>query len=181
MRPTGLLMIEHRLIERIIPLIKQELLRLNKTNQVNAFFVANTIYFMRAYADRAHHGKEEDILFRELARKNLRGEHKTIMNELIEEHREGRKLVTGLAASLSGYQEGDLKRGSDVYYYLSELTKFYPAHLEKEDRLFFYPIHQYFSPSEMDAILLECYEFDRKMLHQSFIQLVSDMESAGGL
>ena len=51
---------------------------------------------IRTYADRTHHGKEEDILFRELAKKQLSQEHQKTMNELVEDHVSGRRMVTSL-------------------------------------------------------------------------------------
>jgi hemerythrin-like domain-containing protein len=38
---------------------------------------------MGMYADRTHHGKEEDILFRDLEKKSLPPNHTKIINELV--------------------------------------------------------------------------------------------------
>ena len=45
---------------------------------------------------------------------------------------------------------------------LEELVAFYPRHIEKEDKHFFYPILDYFSAAEQDAMLREFNEFDRR-------------------
>jgi hemerythrin-like domain-containing protein len=76
MKPRGLLMIEHRLIEKMISLIKKELARLNsgESQKPDPKFLDNAIDFIRTYADRTHHGKEEDILFAKLAEKNIQGD-----------------------------------------------------------------------------------------------------------
>jgi len=78
MQPIGPLMIEHRLIERMIGLMSQELERIRNNIAVDpefAFvdpvFIDTAVDFLRIYADRCHHGKEEDILFAELAAKDL--------------------------------------------------------------------------------------------------------------
>ena len=63
--------------------------------------------FFRTYADRCHHGKEEDILFRDLAKKRLSPEHKKIMDELIHEHRFGRETVGKLVSAKERYVKGD--------------------------------------------------------------------------
>jgi hemerythrin-like domain-containing protein len=159
-----------------VALINRELQAIRETNRVNPVFLANAVHFMRLYADRTHHGKEEDILFRELRKKALSSDHRRIMAELVAEHRAGRQLVTGLATAMNEYRNDQPARVSDVASYLGELATFYPAHIEKEDRHFFYPIHRYFSPEELDALLLECYEFDRHMVHEGFRQLVGGME-----
>ena len=66
MMPIAPLMIEHRLIERMVRRIGLERLKLQRGGELDAVFLLEAIDFMRAYADRCHHGKEEDILFNEL-------------------------------------------------------------------------------------------------------------------
>ena len=71
MMPIGPLMIEHRLIERMIALLKKESARIRSTGQVNVEFILSAVDFIRTYADHCHHGKEENILFRDLKKKKL--------------------------------------------------------------------------------------------------------------
>ena len=66
MQARGPLMIEHRLIERMISIIKDALIQIESTQEVDPVFVDTAVDFIRTYADRTHHGKEEDILFRDL-------------------------------------------------------------------------------------------------------------------
>ncbi|MCK9604768.1 MAG: hemerythrin, partial [Candidatus Omnitrophica bacterium] len=80
--PIGPLMIEHRLIERVVTLLEKELARIREGNQVNAFFLTSAIDFFKVYADRCHHGKEEDILFDDLQKKMLSPEDKTMIENL---------------------------------------------------------------------------------------------------
>ncbi|MBD3255222.1 MAG: cation-binding protein, partial [Candidatus Lokiarchaeota archaeon] len=75
MLPIGPLMIEHRLIERMVDVLKAELDKIKKTGEVDPFFIDLSVDFFRTYADETHHGKEEDILFRELKKKSLNPEH----------------------------------------------------------------------------------------------------------
>jgi len=64
MLPIDALMQEHRLIERMISQMNKELLRMKETNEVNSAFIDVVVDFIRVYADRCHHGKEEGVLFR---------------------------------------------------------------------------------------------------------------------
>jgi len=67
MKPIGPLMREHRLIERMIALMGREIEQINASGKVNTGFLMVAVDFIRTYADRTHHGKEEDILFRSIA------------------------------------------------------------------------------------------------------------------
>ncbi|MFX0049145.1 MAG: hemerythrin domain-containing protein, partial [Candidatus Hermodarchaeota archaeon] len=64
MLPIGPLMAEHRIIEKMIALMQKEIEKIKKFNKVNPLFIDTAVDFIRMYADRTHHGKEEDILFR---------------------------------------------------------------------------------------------------------------------
>ena len=101
MLPIEALMNEHRLIERMIPPIRKELLKINETATVDSKLVEIIVDFIRIYADRCHHGKEEGILFRELSNKPISNEHATMMKALIEEHVYARKTTSNLKSQLT--------------------------------------------------------------------------------
>lgn len=176
MKPIGPLMREHRLIERMIALLNKEIEQINASGKVNAGFLMVAVDFIRTYADRTHHGKEEDILFRELAKKNISQEHKKIMDELIEEHTTARKIVTRLINARESYLTSDSKSFKDIVVCLEELVSFYPVHIEKEDKNFFYPCLEYLSKQEQDAMLQEFWEFDKKLIHEKYQRTVEELE-----
>ena len=176
MKPVGPLMIEHRLIERMVRLLKKELDMIDVGKKVDAVFISAAVDFFRTYADRTHHGKEEDILFRELAKKPLTDEHKKIMEELLEEHILARKNVKGLHEANERYSKGDVKAADEIKNFLKTLTNLYPLHIKKEDRRFFIPILEYFSKDEQEKMLKEFYEFDRKMIHERYAKSVERYE-----
>lgn len=75
MKPIGPLMPEHRLIERMVALTREEVNKIDQTGDIEPSLVDAVVDFLRVYADRTHHGKEEHILFIELAKKPLSPEH----------------------------------------------------------------------------------------------------------
>src|SRR5208337_4825066 len=110
MLPIGPLMIEHRLIERMIALMGRELARLKDNIAVapefafvDPIFIDTAVDFTRTYADRCHHGKEEDILFAALANKELTPEHRQAMEELIQDHLWGRQTTASLLQAKDDY------------------------------------------------------------------------------
>ena len=177
MLPIGPLMIEHRLIERMIEAMRQELQRIEKDRNIDTAFINTIVDFIRTYADHCHHGKEEDILFRELNKKTLSPEHQKIMDELIEEHRRGREITGKLADASLRYSKGDQNSISVIMECLKDLVEFYPKHIEKEDKHFFIPVMDYFSKDEKDVMLQEGYEFDRKLIHEKYGTIVQQAES----
>ncbi|MCJ7508293.1 MAG: hemerythrin domain-containing protein [candidate division Zixibacteria bacterium] len=176
MMPVGPLMIEHRLIERMVKLVERKLERIIQEKQMNTNFIEIVVDFFRTYADRCHHGKEEGILFRELVNENLSSEHKKIMDELINEQILARKTVGRLVGAKERYTQGMTDARPEVVECLKLLVEFYPAHIEKEDKHFFIPCMTYFTQKEQDQMLEEGWEFDRKMIHEKYQNIVKELE-----
>ena len=170
--PVAPLMIEHRMIERMIALIRLKTTRAEATGVADVRFVDAAVDFVRVYADRLHHGKEEGILFRELAAKPLSDEHRRVMDELVAEHVFGRQTTTRLVEAKLRYVAGESGALIDILDRCFALAEFYPKHIEKEDRRFFVPVMRYFTPAEQDRMLAEEREFDRKFVHAHYASVV---------
>jgi hemerythrin-like domain-containing protein len=168
MKPIGPLMWEHRLIEKMLASMMKHVDKIEKSGKVNPVVIDVAVDFVRMYADRTHHGKEEEILFRELAKKNLSPELKKIMQELLDEHVWGRKTTAALVAAKDDYLLGNEQKLIEIIDLARQLGNFYPRHIEKEDKHFFYPCQDYFSQDEQEKMLAEFWEFDRKMIHEKY-------------
>ena len=179
MIPIGPLMREHRLIERMVGLMRQELDRISQEHQLDAVFINAATDFFRTYADRTHHGKEEDILFRDLTGKELSQEHRKIMQELLNEHALARKTVGRLVNAKEEYVQGNIGSLEEIVDSMRELVKLYPAHIEKEDKHFFYPCMEYFSKQEQGDMLQEFWDFDQKMIHEKYQRVVDGLQKGG--
>ena len=177
MQARGPLMIEHRLIERMISLIKNTLLQIEVNQKVDPVFVDIAVDFIRIYADRTHHGKEEDILFRELNNKPMNEKDREIMKELIEEHVFGRQTTKALVDANTRYRNGDDTALTEIAAKLQTLTEFYPKHIDKEDKLFFPASRAYFTDEEDQAMLAEFWEFDRRMIHEKYKLVIEGLET----
>ena len=177
MLPIGPLMIEHRLIERMIKLIRELAAQAKSETKIDPIFVDVAVDFIRIYADRTHHGKEEDILFKDLQGKPLSEQDAVIMQELIDEHKFGRKTVAELVDANEAYRNGDPNSLDTVLANLQSLADFYPEHIIKEDKVFFPASMEYLDATEKDRMLAEMWEFDRKMIHEKYTHIVENLEA----
>ena len=176
MQARGPLMIEHRLIERMLSVIKAALPKIESKHEIDPVFVDIAVDFIRVYADRTHHGKEEEILFRELKNKPLSNEDQRVLNELIKEHMLGRQTTQALVIANTRYRNGDKTALADIVDKFKTLIEFYPKHIEKEDKKFFPSSSDYFTDEEDQVILTEFWEFDRKMIHEKYKSVVDELE-----
>lgn len=179
MLPVGPLMTEHRLIERLMPLIRRATEDARREGRIDPSFVAFALDFIRTYADRCHHGKEEDILFRALDRKALAPAHRAVMDELVAEHREGRRVVGELREAAEEYRGGEREALARVVDRLDILADFYPAHIEKEDQHFFLPAMDYLNPAEREALIVEEREFDQRFIHDLYRERLAAWAGGG--
>ncbi|MFC1647495.1 hemerythrin domain-containing protein [Patescibacteria group bacterium] len=175
--PIEQLMEEHVLILRMIDLIDKIIVKINETNKVEPCFIDRAVDFFKSYGDKTHHGKEEDILFRELGQKPLSDEHRTIMGELLEEHVQARAMIKHLDETNEKYRAGESGLFQEILKILSELSAFYKAHTEKENTSFFKPAIAYFTDQEVELMLKEFAEFDRSVIHIKYKELLDSLES----
>jgi hemerythrin-like domain-containing protein len=176
MEAIGLLMVEHRLIERMVSLLKKEIDSEELRRTANPAFIYFAVDFFRTYADRMHHGKEEGILFRDLAKKQLEPVHKAMLDQLVGEHRIAREEVKGLHEAMQRYEGGDLDALEHIITHLKQLVALYPPHIHNEDQHFFLLVREYFGEDERKRMLEECYEFDRSIAHENYKALVEKYE-----
>lgn len=176
MKPRGLLMMEHRLIERMIDVIREEIVRMEETGKADPHFIDTAVDFIRIYADKTHHGKEEEILFRLLENKKMDTEDAQMMNELIAEHKYGRKLVSELVDAREKYLDEGGKMIPVILEKLKALVDFYPEHICKEDDAFFPNTESLFSNVELQNILSEFWDFDKNMIHEKYKLVVDKLE-----
>jgi hemerythrin-like domain-containing protein len=176
MMPIGPLMIEHRLIERMIAILATEKDRLVTGGALDPAKVRDAIDFMRYYADRCHHGKEEDILFLELEGRPLSNELRATMVQLKEEHQQARRLVRDLERCNRAVELGDLSVRQEMIELLREIAKLYPRHIETEDRHFFLPVMELFTPEEKEIMLVKFEEFEVTLMHERYEKMVKQYE-----
>lgn len=175
MQARGPLMIEHRLIERMLAIIQDALAEARKTKKIDPVFVDTAVDFVQTYADRTHHGKEEDILFLALKTKGLSEPDQRVMDELIEDHLFGRITTKALVEANTRYRNGDSSALEEIVRCLHTLVDFYPKHIAKEDTVFFPASRAYFSEAEDQAMLDEFWAFDRKMIHEKYKAVVDEL------
>jgi hemerythrin-like domain-containing protein len=158
---------EHRLIEKFLALANRKTAAMDNKNY-DPIFIDTVVDFIKTYADRTHHGKEENILFVELGKKSLNEKDARIMKELIEEHRQAREKVARIVERNERFKSGDREVVGEISEIVAWLASFYPVHIRKEDDTFFPDTEKYFDEKEMDAMLARFWEFDRGMIHEKY-------------
>ena len=101
MKPTKILSDEHKNILKIVNILADECKSLEQ-KAIDKDFFEKVIDFIRNYADKFHHAKEEEILFKEFCKSAKNGEiHCNPVEQMLIEHDMGRQFVKGMESALS--------------------------------------------------------------------------------
>jgi hemerythrin-like domain-containing protein len=178
MKPIGPLMIEHRLIERIFVVVHKQARLAVEKKQIDPVFIDTAVDFIRWYADKTHHAKEEAILFRDVAKKDMSAEHRRLMQELTDEHDFGRRTVGRLVEAREQYVRGEGEALNVILNIAETLVHFYREHIRKEDKILFPACMEYLTEQEQESVLREFWESDRTMIHEKYGAVVDQLEKA---
>ncbi|OQB37776.1 MAG: Hemerythrin HHE cation binding domain protein [Candidatus Hydrogenedentes bacterium ADurb.Bin179] len=111
--------------------------------------------FLSVFADRCHHGKEEDFLFPALQNLDIPAGKETI-KVLLSEHQKGRGLIGAMKGAIAGLEKGEENAKKRIVEagrgYIDLLTR----HIEKENQ-FFRAADSQLSEAE-DGRLVEAFE-----------------------
>jgi hemerythrin-like domain-containing protein len=174
--PIQPLIVEHRLIERMLEVMRWRVADMESIGTADVTFIDAVVDFLRTYADRCHHGKEEDILFRELASKPVSTEHRKALDELVAEHVFARKTTERLVEARNLYAAGSVSALEEITACLHMFVEFYPKHIAKEEHGFFRALTGYFTAAELDRMLAAENEFDRRFIQVMYTKTVEGWE-----
>jgi len=152
---TQALMDEHRIIERMLRVLIGAAGRVERGEEVSPSVFARGLDFIRNFADRWHHGKEEDLLFAALEKHGLPRVGGPLAVMLLE-HEEGRKYVRGMAGALELWQEGDKSAAKTVARNARGYCDVLSRHIPKEDQIL-YPMGEDMLPEGEKKELLAAY------------------------
>ncbi len=136
MLPTEVLEREHRFIEKVVHACLAAAEEIADGRPVDADLLRQIVEFMRNYADKCHHGKEEILLFPALIKKGvpLTG---CPIGALTAEHVQGRHLVAGLSDTVALLPNAEPEARKAILENLQGIHRLYPNHIWKEDYLLF--------------------------------------------
>ncbi len=166
---------EHRLIENILRLLENEIILMDSNNSVDPFFIDIIADFIFIYADKNHHGKEEGIFFCELAKKNLSTYDRKLMELLVNEHFDQRRIVEDLVRAKNNYNDGDSESIEIIIESFSFLANYYSEHIRKEEQILFPNSENYLSVDERKKMFDLFLSFDRQMVHEKYSGLYESL------
>ena len=152
---TQTLVDEHKLILRMIALLEQNAPRTAAGAYTNWQFYLDGIDFIRQYADRFHHAKEEDVLFEALVANGMPKEHSPVAAMLME-HDQGRAFVKGMEEAVREAQVGRTERHQAIADNALGYAALLKDHIAKEDDVL-YPLAERVLPDDVRPQIIAGY------------------------
>ncbi len=151
MTATGVLRHEHEAILKMLDVADEVNRRIERNTPVRAEVLAGLVEFFRLFADKCHHGKEEDLLFPAMEAKGLSRREGPIA-VMLAEHDQGRACVREMAAAADGIAartNGSASRWLSAAGKFSSLLR---AHIDKENNVLFVMAERILSNDEQSKL-----------------------------
>ncbi|MDY0211715.1 MAG: hemerythrin domain-containing protein [Desulfuromonadaceae bacterium] len=179
---TKVLIEEHQLILRMIALLEANAQRAERAEFQDWDFFATAINFIRNFADRFHHAKEEDVLFAALVHNGM-PEKRSPIEAMHIEHEQGREHVRGMETALTHIQAGKTDQIPTLVSHARGYATLLRQHIEKEDTIL-YPLAERVLPESARPDITQGYahaEAEALQVEQKYRSLVEDFERRYGV
>jgi len=152
MRPTEVLMQEHRVIEQVLDCLEIIAQRGQSKGVVDWDSVNQAIDFFQNFADRCHHSKEEECLFPMLEQKGFSPEEgpTSVMRT---EHEIGRQHIHGMEEAVVAAAAGGSMAIAGFISHARAFVQLLRDHIQKEDHCLFQMADQALSDQEQTQLM----------------------------
>ncbi len=156
MRPTDILKTEHDAIQTMLKITETVCSKLESQEPVNPEHLKQIVEFIQVFADRCHHGKEEDLLFKALEAVGVPKEGGPI-GVMLMEHDMGRRYVKKMSEAATAYGKGSREAAKQFIDNARNYVILLSQHIFKENNVLF-PLADRLLPEETQDKLVEQFE-----------------------
>jgi hemerythrin-like domain-containing protein len=117
----------------------------NRGNLIKLQHGGQVVHFLKIFADKCHHGKEENYLFKELINHGVQNEGGPI-GVMLEEHKLGREYIGLMSRSL------EIQNVADFNTFAAKYRDLLVDHIEKENNVLFRTADQLLDEAKQDEL-----------------------------
>jgi len=154
MTPTEFLKEEHRRIEEMLQVMETVCKKLESSEQVNTEDLKNIVEFIKEFADKAHHGKEEELLLVAMVDAGIPKDGGPV-GVMLMEHDMGRNYVKGMSEAIEEYDKGNTDASSKIIENARNYASLLSNHIYKEDNILYPMADMHLSEEKQNELLGE--------------------------
>jgi hemerythrin-like domain-containing protein/uncharacterized protein (DUF2249 family) len=177
--PTQILKDEHALILEALDSIERKLSALEAGEPLDRVYFEKAVQFLRTFADRCHHGKEENLLFKTMVDHGFPRQAGPIA-VMLYEHETGRSFIRGIAegAAAVGSDPGAAKRIVENGRGYIELLR---SHINKENNILFPMADNVLTAEDQERLGEEFERFESEEtgtdVHEAMLKLLDELKA----
>jgi len=157
-KATADLMNEHEAILSAIQTLERMMAVMEKSTSVDTEDIHDFIGFLKEFADKCHHGKEEGLLFPAMIGAGVPDRGGPI-GVMLADHTEGRKLIRDMEDSITTNVDWEkLARAAGEYSHLLR------NHIQKENNVLFPMAEKVLTGSQLDTLYEGFEEHEEKVI-----------------
>ncbi|URZ05530.1 hypothetical protein CLROS_008560 [Clostridium felsineum] len=176
----SLMMDEHKNIKRMLKVIRKACFGIVNGKEIDYNDFEMIIDFVRNYADKHHHGKEEQFLFNRMVDEIGGAAEKLVKYGMLVEHDFGRLHMRELEEALNKLKAGDEEAKIDVIANAVGYANLLNRHIEREDTVAYSFARRSLSEETLNKINNECTEFEeetsRAKIQEKYIGILETLE-----
>ena len=154
------LMNEHEAIRSAIQILEKMITAIEKNTSVDKKDIHDFIGFLKEFADKCHHGKEEGLLFPAMIAAGVPDRSGPI-GVMLAEHAQGRKLIRDMEESIST----DVDR-IKLAQAAREYANFLRNHIQKENTVLFPMAEKVLTETQLEKLYEGFEEHEEKVIGQ---------------
>ena len=170
------MMEEHELIVQVLASLDAMAQTLAGGGQVPRRDVADFGRFFRDFADKCHHGKEEDRLFAKMVQAGFPRQSGPIA-VMLAEHDAGRQEVRALLEVGGGSGPLSAAEGARTIDAAGQFVPLLYAHIQKENNILYPMAQKGITPEDFVILDESCAAFDREVLGQAEVLKLKELAS----
>ncbi len=176
MKASEILKKEHRVIERLIGLLRKAVKDMEQGKEVNMEVFVRCGSFITAYSDQKHHGKEEQIFF-ELMEDYGFDKNEAPLKDFLEEHDQARAYTIELRKAAFQMQDDHIKKPEELIAQAHQYIDLLEHHIHNEDENLFPLADSKFSDETQKKLLKQFKEFDDNFPEEPLLKKLDDLEA----
>ena len=171
---------EHKGIVLMLQILEKICDVLDAGEKVDAGHLERIVEFLKVFADKCHHAKEEELLFPAMEKAGIPKEGGPI-GAMLQEHEIGREYVKGFGEAVGEYKSTKTEASQKIVKNARNYIALLLQHIVKEDTVL-YPLADAHIPQKVQEELLEQFdviEAERigKGKHEEFHELLKHLKS----
>lgn len=179
MKPTEELMNDHAAISIVLSIMKKIASDIKSGNEFKASDVEKIIDFLKEFADKCHHHKEEKVLFPAMEDAGISRDNGPV-GVMLYEHTIGREFIAAMTSSLNDFNSGNQQASNNLAEAMAQYVNLLQNHIMKENNILFPMADKVLDEGIQQEISREFEkiedEISGKGEHEKFHRMIKQME-----